>query len=616
MHRFLASLCSLPLLAVAVHAQCFESNFGVLCPNSAGAPGLGDDLLFDLLPMNITFPMGGVAATYTHAHICSNGGLYLTNGLASGATNYGYQTAATWLPGTAGQPPRISAMWCDLDNLAVNGGGVFYNDTIPNKFVVTWSNTVEWATGGPPVFTVQLQLLASGEVVCIYTSNAASVQTAPTGAITGISEGNGIAATPAVDLSVGGNVSTTNFMFEQFAANSFDLNGKAVQFVPTGTGYVQVVTTCPTAFHDPYGSGCYNISDSFYQLLDDATLGAAALNGQSMVMSPAGSNYLVQWGGGTYVVPSGSAVSLVVGDDGETNYAPSIPFPTPGGPVSPLYIGANGIISSAANTATSGDYTPDAPTFLNSAITAFYSWHDYNPAEPGSGAVKYHEAVVGPNTIAYVTWDGVENYSTPAAVNPSTMQFQLNLTTGAVTIVWQSIDANSTSAFGSAHLVGWSPGGPSSDGGSLNLATALPLVTSVLNVNAMSLAAAPAPVSNAVVGTVVTYTSTGMPEYSTGAGIYIGMNVISLNQVPAGLDLFFIGAPGCRAYVSTLDFTQAMVGLTSTNSVTITIPTLVPTGTQLYSQSVTLIAPNSLPNGQNAFGMTLSNGIRSYIAPF
>jgi hypothetical protein len=39
----------------------------------------------------------------------------------------------------------------------------------------------------------------------------------------------------------------------------------------------------------------------------------------------------------------------------------------------------------------------------------------------------------------------------------------------------------------------------------------------------------------------------------------------------------------------------------------------VPQGFQLYSQSVGLVAPFSLPNGQNAFGLTVSNGLRSYV---
>ena len=80
------------------------------------------------------------------------------NGAASGATTTGYSTSpATLLAnlrGVIGQPPRIAPMWRDLNNLVANGGGVFVNNTIPGKFVVTWANTVQYGTTAP-LFTLQ-----------------------------------------------------------------------------------------------------------------------------------------------------------------------------------------------------------------------------------------------------------------------------------------------------------------------------------------------------------------------------------------------------------------------------------------------------------------------------
>lgn len=100
---------------------------------------------------------------------------------------------------------------------------------------------------------------------------------------------------------------------------------------------------------------------------------------------------------------------------------------------------------------------------------------------------------------------------------------------------------------------------------------------------------------------------------STGAVKYVW---VTMEQIPGGLDLTFLGAPGCNAYVTTLDLTQAMVGLTPTNSVSLQLPPLLPVGTQIYSQTAGLIQPFSLPNGQNAFGLTVSNGLRSFISSF
>jgi hypothetical protein len=108
-----------------------------------------------------------------------------------------------------------------------------------------------------------------------------------------------------------------------------------------------------------------------------------------------------------------------------------------------------------------------------------------------------------------------------------------------------------------------------------------------------------------------------MPEFAPGAGVFIGINIISLSGIPApGVDLVIIGAPGCNALIGSLDIIQNMVGLTSTQSVTFPIPAGVPAGLDLFSQSAALIQPNSLPNGQNAFGLTTSNAIRSNIQPF
>jgi len=297
--------------------------------------------------------------------------------------------------------------------------------------------------------------------------------------------------------------------------------------------------------------------------------------------------------------------------------APSVPFTTPSGSVSVLYVHGNGMISHAANNGIAPvSYSPDVAGFLDAPATGFFSWHDYNSSEAGSGTVKYHEATVGSDVIAYFTWDDVESYASPETINRSTMQFQLNLTNGIVTMVWVTVDGNASSIYGSAHLIGWGPVGPSADGGSLALATALPIVTSPTNARSLAMTAAPSPVSTASAGTIVTYTATDVPPFAPAAGVYIAMHILSLGQIATGLDLGFLGAPGCSAYVTTLDYTQANVGFSSTATFTFALPAGVPAGTLLYAQTAALVQPNSLPNGQNAFGLTVSNGIQSYVAPF
>jgi hypothetical protein len=613
MQRTLLPFAAASLLAAAVNAQCYEQNLGILAPITGGVAGMGDDVLFDLQPMGFAFPMGGLAASYTHAHVCSNGVIYLTNGANSTGTTYAYQLTS-YFDGPLGSDPRIAPFWIDLESAPQFGGGTYINNTIPGKFVVTWLNTVEWATQGPP-FTFQAQLFANGDVQFFYNSTVYGISV-PFGPQSvsrcGISQGNGVAAQPIVDLSVGATNLSSFYMLEEFPQNVFDLQSTTIRFVYAGTGYVEVPGPCQPASHTSYGSGCYDLSNSFYQFFPDAS-GVSALNGQSMSMTLLGPEYLVMQGGGTFVAPPLGAINLGLGDDSEMPVTPSIPFPTSAGPVATIYVGSNGIVSMATNPDAT-NYFPDAQTFLNCPVMAFWSWHDFNPSESGSGPVNYHEAVVGGQTIAYVTWNGVESY--PGGVlNPSTMQFQLNLTTGDVKYVWVTMDGNTASPYGSGHLVGWSPAGLSTDPGSVTLATMPPFVTSSTQIAALALSASPPPLSTATTGTIVTYTTSNMRAIS-GPGPFVGLNILSLGQVPGGLGLGFIGAPGCSAYVLSLDYTQAMVGLTSTNSVTLTIPPGVPTGTQLFSQSVNLIPPNSLPNGQNAFGMLTSNGVKTTIAPF
>ena len=606
MNRLLACVSSAALFAASASAQCLPAG------NAPTSLGIGDDTLFPVTAMGINFPMvGAQAPLFTHCVVSTNGVLYLTTGGgASGAAANAYGSVAQ-LTGVAGSSPRIAAFWDDLEGLPANAANVGYDTSVAGRFRVKYVNVNEFLTASVKSFMVDL--FDTGVVTITYgTGTTVSNGTAEVG----VSIGNGVANPGGSNLSAS-PTSATGIVYEIFDAvtNAIDLAGKSISFVPAGAGY-SVGTTCQAAFHETYGTGCYNLARaSFYQYFANAALAAAALTGQSMVLTPVANGYTASWGGGTYVAPTGAATVLAVGDDGEVTRVPSIPLPTPFGAVATLYVHGNGFVSAATNNVLTPDnFTPNAAGFLNAPGTAFWSWHDFNAGEIGSGAVKYQEAVVGPNTIAYVTWDSVENYPV-VTVNRSTLQFQLNLTTGVVTYVWQSIDANTTSPYGSAHLVGFSPGGTSLDPGGITLATGLPVTTSP-DVLAMTLSASPVPVSNGVLGTVVTYTTSNMPEYLPTSGVYIGMNILSLGQIPGGLDLFFLGAPGCNAYVASLDFPQTMVGVSPTQSVTFTVPTLVAVGTELYSQSVALITPNSLPNGQNAFGLTVSNGVRSYINAF
>lgn len=626
MQRLLLTLAAVPILAVAATAQgCFEQSFGTLMPLASGQAGYGDDVAFDPQFLGFSFPMAGNLATYDSCQVSENGIMFLTNGGAptNGPTGPGlaYQPLNVFLGDAPGDDPRIAPLFSDLWSQPAQGGGVFYNDTIPGKFVVTWHNMIEWfatTTGGTPqVFSFQVQLFDTGEIQIFhdgrYTGTVDNVNAMTPR--TGISEANGVVDPGATDLSAGAGTNLTSFvMYEEWPLGGvFDLNNTNNQFINAGTGYVQLAGPCAPAYHANYGSGCYDISDSFYELLPDASTAPAVLDGNSVVFTPTGTDYLVQWGGASYVTPVAST-SLGLGDDAEVAQALSVPFPSPIGPIPALFVSSNGAVSLGTNVYGAG-YQQIPADMLAESVMGFYAHHDYNPTEVGSGQVTYFEQTTAGETTAYFTWEGVESYSVPVALNPSTMQFQFNLTTGTVAIVFDQMDGDPSSNFGSGHLIGWSPGGPSNDGGSLDLATALPILTADLaNVNSLALSASGAPISTATSGATVTYTTDEMLEFAPG--VYIGLNILSVNQVAAGLDLGFLGAPGCSAFVQTIDVSQAMVGGTSSQSVMLALPVGLPTGLTIFSQSICLIQPNSLPNGLNDFGMTVSNGVLTYVSTF
>ncbi|MCB9876605.1 MAG: hypothetical protein H6835_03295 [Planctomycetes bacterium] len=594
-------------------AQCFEPDLGVPAPRGANPPGVGDDVLFDLQPLNFAFPLGGVAASYTHAHVQSNGVVFLTNGAPSGATTQGFASSAAAqvanLRGAAGEPPRIAPFWRDLVLAPANGGAVWINNTLPGKFVVTWENAVQFNTGGP-AFTIQAQLFDTGEVSFFY--GASTESSAPV--ICGVSAGDGIAAAPSIDLSAATASSPSQLAYERFAVGSFDLAGDCVRFTPNGGGFA--TTSFAPASHTSYGQGCYDMAlASCYEGFANAAIASPELTGQSMVLTPTADGYTISWGGGSYLTPTGAAAALTLADDGETLVTMSQALPGPFGATADIMVHANGIVtlgSAPQDFPGTNAYTPTPGALLDAGGTAFWAWHDYNPAEPGSGPVRYEE-ITG---VACITWDGVESWSTPQTSNPSTLQFQLDLDTGVVTIVWVDVDDDTTSQYGSAHVVGFSAGGASADPGPITLATDLPVTTSPDRV-AMSLTASPAPVSTASSGTLVTYTSHDVPEAAAGSGIYLGANILSLASVPHPFgELSFLDAPGCYVYVLTLSIVAPLVGPTSTLSADYVVPPGVPPGFVLFAQSAALVVPNSLPNGLNGAGLVTSNGIRTYISEY
>ena len=354
---------------------------------------------------------------------------------------------------------------------------------------------------------------------------------------------------------------------------------------------------CKAARNEVIGSGCGGAANSFYQFFPDATQAATALGGNTLDLHRTLDGYAGTWTVGSasagYSTPPASATVLSLTDDSFVAYTLPSALQTPYGLKSTLAISGNGIVAFGPSTTTT--YLPAPSLFLQQANGGVYAWHDYNVDEGGS--VKVHQL----GSYVFVTWQDIESYPLGLA-NPSTLQFRFNLANGDIRIAFVGIDANTSSPYGSAHLIGVSAPGTSYDPGSVNLATAHLVTANPENVP-LSLSALNTPIR----GTPWFLQTDHLPRTTVW-----GITIIGLGD-PGIDDLASIGMPNCGLR-ATLD----MLG------------TFVPAYGQPYWQwSLSLPNDNNLIGLQirassavatnpatNAFGMVTSNGVRGTVGYF
>lgn len=585
---------SFAVLVASVPAQCLDTTGGTvvtLNPTTTWTPD--DEGLSSPIAMGFAFPMPGASApSFTHVSVDSNGAIYLSNGASPvGATMFGY---ADWW-GVAGDAPRLAPFWTDLEGVAPTWS-VTVDTSVPGVCAVNWIDVNEYAFAGTKSF--QARLFNTGDVEFSYANGMAVVAFS---AAAGLSVGNGTADPEGPsDFSQPLSTSADGVMYMNLTLGTVPMQGTTLHFAPDGLGGYTATTTCsvPAASHTAFGAGCYRYATSFYELFSPAS--TCDLAGSSLTMLNTGSGYTIMTGLGAFLPPSAAATALALGDDAEATVTLSAPFVYAGGSTTTLQVCSNGFVSVGSNGA---GYAPDVQSLLDAPATGWWSWHDFNPT---LGGQVLFEQVGG---IACVTWSGVYSHGTTL---PETMQFQFDLTANSVSIFWVSLSGQ-----GNDLLVGYSPGGLSQDPGATDLSAALPAAFQVAaaDLPGVTLSANPAPISTATTGTVVTYTTDFMPELAPG--VCVGLNVLSFGSIPApGLDLAVLGAPGCAAFIGSIDFAQAMLGPTSSQSVTLAIPPGVSIGTTVFSQSVVLVQPFSQPNGQNAAGLLTSNGVQTRISAF
>lgn len=467
--------------------------------------------------------------------------------------------------------------------------------TAPNRtFVVQWSNfkpfgaTLTTSQHFNLNFQVRLDE-ATGEISTSYGSCSPGLATATTVAQVGLRGPTNAFATNVNNRrntkgvnddwqnSDVGIANTSGMLFNNVAPANVIPNGLEYKWTPV-----------LIASNVNYGTACGAQYESFYQNFTSPAAASAALSNTSFTMVPTGTGYVVTSGGASYLAPSLAATALVLGDDADVDTpALTTPFPYSSGSTTAFRVCSNGFVSVAAGNTTS--FTPSVATLLNSPQTAWWSWHDFNPAGAGSGQVMFEEI----GSMVYITWDGVYNFSTtPTPADANTLQFQFDCATGNVSVVFGTL-----SVLGGGWLVGYSPSGPSLDSGSINLATALPIVTGP-DLPALALAASPRP----ILGTTFTYTASNIPLSST-------LSALMISLIQANIDLTSSGAPGCFQYAD--NNLSAIIPLLAspTDTYSVVVPSsLALVGLQFHAQV------GSLVPGVNPLNVVTSNGVRSTFA--
>jgi hypothetical protein len=332
-----------------------------------------------------------------------------------------------------------------------------------------------------------------------------------------------------------------------------------------------------------YGQGCYKKAASFYESFSTAISFDLANSGLSMV--PGGGGYVVLPALAQFVAPSANAVALALTDDSEAPVTLSQPFPHSTGVTSSLTVCSNGFVSVATGNGTG--FTPAAATMLAASQTGWWTQHDFNPAAAGSGQVKF-EQIGG---VAYITWDNVYDFSGTTAANANLFQFQFDCNSGVVHMIYGTM-----SSLGGGFLVGYSPGGASLDPGNTDISVALPssitLLGSDMAALAMNTSARPR------IGTTLNIDTSNIQP-----GTFLGATLLGFGQINPGVDLGFLGAPGCSQYLN--PSTQIIFVTTGASySQPLTIPNDPSyVGLVLYGQGAAFTA------GLNSLGVVLSNGI-------
>ena len=563
--------------------------------------------------MGPTFPGGGFDNIRGMALI--NGIVYVTNdGAGNGATNdslvmfdtFGNHLGTLALS-TSLSPFAVMPWQGDLLVTASSGNDDVHRYTMAGASVGVFHNSAGIS------FAHQISLASDGNVWCgAFTTGQILKLDATTGNIVG---------TPITASGARGvyELQNGNLLWSNSSGvHIYDIGLQTSSMVLAGSSYHINLIPADAAWHSKYGGGCHAFTQDNSNLLElfPTVLAAdTALTGNALRFQLTANGYVADWlpgqAGALYVAPTGGATIVANLTATTTTFTPSAAIPIPGGTTATWTISSEGVLT-AGSTGNQGSLSTVTLSATSSATgLAWYTWVNQNPVETGSGKIKWEEV----GGVLYVTFDGVELGTGTPTLSPSTYQYQINMASGEVTMVWVSMFGVANNS-ASDVLVGCTLAGAGITPVSQTLSSVSAQVLAPDQSQLpLTLSASPPPVINP--STLVTYTIDNVPETAPGSGLYLSLMFLSVNPFLPGVDLTGIitSVPGCNLYLGTLDFgLGAAVTVVPQNLVQFTYSTpIFAPGNVIGAQAVALFdATFPLLNGE-ASGYIVSNGVLSTV---
>lgn len=400
-------------------------------------------------------------------------------------------------------------------------------------------------------------------------------------------------------LSPNPNVPVT----DQFLTYSNDsIQQVSWQGAGTDSPNLRIVYTpdAASAHYVSVGDGCYFRPHAFYESFTESPATPDVAN-SSFSFINLGSNYIVVAGSATFVAPTSPSLTLsppaatsstaAPWDDGlSAPFTLPFTFNAPGGvSTQEITISANGNlylanVSSTAYTPFTGASYGSIASFRDGPPRVCAYFHDLDPSVAGG----LHYDVDPANQFVRVTWNQVQEWGVPAAVN--TMQVTL-FANGNIDIVTGALGNQSA---GNNAIIGYTPGLGARLSAEIDLTASLPLTTgdgAIPPVLGMD--------GRPVIGTTPNIVTSNI---TPGTLVQILAAGSVLQPVP--IDLSVIGMPGCLLTTDPFVFLTNVLGPNNTFEQ----PFAIPNNPALQNlQLVFQAAP--LTAGYNPANLLLSNGI-------